>query len=100
MHEAPNYTRVVFDTTEPVEYKILVLTDPYRIVIDLLNTRAELGFDPSVVAVGRERLKGLRAASRGTGYRVVLDASVKLTPKGFTLEPVAPYGHRLVVDLY
>ncbi|MCZ6617431.1 MAG: N-acetylmuramoyl-L-alanine amidase [Gammaproteobacteria bacterium] len=100
MHEAPNYTRVVFDTSERVEYKIFVLTNPHRVVIDLNNTSAELGFDPSVVAVGRERLKGLRAAQRGAGYRVVLDTYAKLTPKGFTLEPVAPYGHRLVVDLY
>ncbi len=100
MHEAPSYTRVVFDTTGPVEYDLFVLTNPDRVVIDLKNTRVALGFDPSVVAVGRERLKGLRAASRGTAYRIVLDASVKLTPKGFTLKPVAPYGHRLVVDLY
>ncbi len=100
MHEAPNYTRVVFDTTGPIEYDLFVLTNPDRVVIDLKNTRVALGFDPSVVAVGRERLKGLRAASRGTAYRIVLDASVKLTPKGFTLKPVAPYGHRLVVDLY
>lgn len=100
MHEAPNYTRVVFDTTGPVEYELFVLTNPDRVVIDLKNTRVESGFDPSVVAVGRERLKGLRAAARGTGYRIVLDTRVKLTPKGFTLKPVAPYGHRLVIDLY
>jgi len=100
MHEAPNYTRVVFDTTGPIEYDLFVLTNPDRVVIDLKNTSVALGFDPSVVAVGRERLKGLRAAPRGTAYRIVLDTSVKLTPKGFTLKPVAPYGHRLVVDLY
>jgi len=100
MHEAPNYTRVVFDTTGAVEYELFVLTNPDRVVIDLKNTRVESGFDPSVVAVGRERLKGLRAAARGTGYRIVLDTRVKLTPKGFTLKPVAPYGHRLVIDLY
>ena len=100
MHEAPNYTRVVFDTSGPVEYRLFVLTNPNRVVIDLQNTSAELGFDPSVVAVGRDRLKGLRAAKRGTAYRIVLDTISKLTPKGFTLEPVAPYGHRLVIDLY
>lgn len=100
MHEAPNYTRVVFDTTGPIEYDLFILTNPDRVVIDLKNTSVALGFDPSVVAVGRERLKGLRAAPRGTAYRIVLDTSVKLTPKGFTLKPVAPYGHRLVVDLY
>ena len=62
MHEAPNYTRVVFDTSERVEYKLFVLTNPHRVVIDLKNTSAKLAFDPSVVAVGRDRLKAPRPA--------------------------------------
>ena len=69
-------------------------------MIDLKNTRANTGFDPRVVAVGRDLLKDLRAAPRNDDYRIVLDVKQRLQPKGFTLNPVAPYGHRLVVDLY
>jgi len=100
MHEAPDYTRVVFDTTGPVSYDLFALENPRRVVIDLKNTGAEAGFDPSLVAMDRKRVKGLRAALRGADYRVVLDVTAAVNPKGFTLKPVPPYGHRLVVDLY
>ncbi|MYE82362.1 MAG: LysM peptidoglycan-binding domain-containing protein [Gammaproteobacteria bacterium] len=44
---------------------------------------------------------GARRAPRARGtYRVVLDVSRAVTPKHFTLQPVPPYGHRLVVDLF
>jgi N-acetylmuramoyl-L-alanine amidase len=100
MHEAPDYTRVVFDTSAPISYHLFTLANPNRVVIDLKNTDVEVGFDPSLVAVNRKHVKGLRASARGTDYRVVLDVTAPVNPKGFTLQPVAPYGHRLVVDLY
>ena len=100
MHEAPDYTRVVFDTTGSVGYHLFVLTNPHRVVIDLENTRAENGFDPSLVSVNPKRVRGLRASPRGQDYRVVLDVTKPLKPKAFTLQPVPPYGHRLVIDLY
>ena len=40
------------------------------------------------------------AYRRRTNYRVVLDLSVRAEPRQFTLQPVAPYGHRLVIDLF
>ncbi|MCZ6657803.1 MAG: N-acetylmuramoyl-L-alanine amidase [Gammaproteobacteria bacterium] len=100
MHEAPEYTRVVFDTSGPVKYDLFTLSDPSRVVIDLENASLAPGFDPGMAVLGRQRVKGMRAAPRGNGYRVVLDVTGKLSPKGFVLAPVPPYGHRLVVDLY
>ncbi len=100
IHEAPDYTRVVFDISGPVSYQLFELDDPARVVIDLANTRAVGDFDPRYVAVGRERVAKVRTSARGDGYRVVLDVKMPVRPEGFTLEPVPPYGHRLVVDLY
>jgi len=100
MHEAPDSTRVVFDTTAPVTYEVFTLANPYRVVIDLKNTTAELGFDPADILADRNRVRNLRAAARGADYRVVLDLAASVDPKAFTLQPVPPYGHRLVVDLY
>lgn len=100
MHEAPEYTRVVFDITAPVTYDLFVLSNPNRVVIDLKNTHAKIDFDPSLVAVNPKRVRGLRASTRGADYRIVLDVTTPLKPKAFTLQPVPPYGHRLVVDLY
>lgn len=100
VHEAPNYTRVVFDVSGPVRYQLFTLENPDRVVIDMQNTRAEPGFDPASSASGHASVRAVRGAARGAEYRVVLDLPRKLRPESFVLEPVAPYGHRLVVDLH
>lgn len=100
LHEAPDSTRIVFDTTSATSYKVFTLDKPHRVVIDLKNTQPRAGFDPSWAAVARARIEGVRGAKRDDGYRIVIDASAKLTPKSFTLKPIEPYGHRLVVDLF
>lgn len=99
MHEAPDSTRVVFDTSQAVRYKVFTLKNPERVVVDLLDVRPEVRFDPGVVAIGRKRVAGLRAGQRGKDFRIVIDAKEVLEPKAFTLKPIEPYGHRLVVDL-
>jgi len=100
MHEAPDSTRVVFDTDAAVSYKVFTLEQPHRVVVDLQGVTPRAGFDPSVVAVGRQRIANLRAAKRNADYRVVIDTKLALRPKAFTLKPIKPYGHRLVVDLF
>ncbi|MEQ8858802.1 MAG: N-acetylmuramoyl-L-alanine amidase [Pseudomonadales bacterium] len=100
MHEAPDYTRVVFDTSGPVQYDVFALDNPARIVIDLKNSAAGPGFDPNLRNSGGARVTAVRGAPRGSEYRVVLDLARRVEPKSFTLDPVPPYGHRLVVDLY
>lgn len=100
MHEAPDSTRVVFDTSGVVQYKVFTLSDPHRVVVDLQSVQPEISFDPSVVAVGRKRVSGLRAGLRGDDYRIVIDTREPLDPRAFTLRPIEPYGHRLVVDLF
>ena len=100
MHEAPDYTRVVFDTSGPVEFDLFTLDNPRRVVIDLADATAHPGFDPGREGVGGDRVTAVRAAARGGQYRVVLDVATEVEPKSFSLQPVAPYGHRLVVDLY
>ena len=100
MHEAPDYTRVVLDVSSEVGYDLFTLDNPKRVVIDLADTRPQDGFDPELVALARNRIKGVRASTRGADYRIVLDVTGSPTPKAFALAPVAPYGHRLVVDLH
>lgn len=100
MHEAPDYTRVVFDTSAPVRFDLFTLENPRRVVIDLADARPRSGFDPGTLRPGGERVTDVRAAARGNQYRIVLDLAEAVDPKSFTLAPVSPYGHRLVVDLY
>jgi N-acetylmuramoyl-L-alanine amidase len=100
MHDAPDYTRVVLDVTTAVQYDVFTLNNPERVVIDLKRTAAGSGFSPARTPITGERVRSVRASARGADYRVVLDVAMPLSPRGFTLAPVEPYGDRLVVDLY
>lgn len=97
-HQAPDYTRLVLDTDSPVRYELFTLDDPSRVVVDLFDVSAIRGFDTDVLSSNRD-VKSIRGHVRGNGYRVVLDMKRELEPRHFTLAPVSPYGHRLVVDL-
>ena len=97
---APDHTRLVFDTTEPVAHKVFTLTGPDRLVIDIESARASAAFKARG-AVSDKHLSGLRHAEQDDGgLRVVLDLKQAARPKTFVLKPNAGYGHRLVVDLY
>ena len=100
MHEAPEYTRVVFETSGPVRYAVFQLADPDRVVVDLNNATLVDGLDPRKAARGHARIRDVRTALRGAGQRVVLDMAGVFEAQHFRIEPVAPYGHRLVIDLF
>ena len=98
-HDAPDHTRVVFDTSAKVGYKIFSLENPLRVVIDLKDTRPQ-----TTLALPIKEsdliLRIRRAARPGGAYRIVLDVAEQVDPKYFQLDPIEPYGYRLVVDLH
>ncbi|MEC8347120.1 MAG: N-acetylmuramoyl-L-alanine amidase [Pseudomonadota bacterium] len=98
-HEAPDYIRVVLDTSKASKYSIFALENPHRIVIDVKRAKPAEGL---LLESSRDLtyIRGLRGGSRDNGYRIVVDADVAFNPKSFTLKPISPYGHRLVADLY
>ncbi|MCC5872042.1 MAG: N-acetylmuramoyl-L-alanine amidase [Gammaproteobacteria bacterium] len=99
LHSAPDHTRLVLDLSGPAEHSVFQLEDPLRLVVDLDQGR--MRFDPARLNLNGTPLASVRAADRREqGLRVVLDLRRKLDPKAFSLAPVAPYGHRLVIDLY
>ena len=99
-YEAPDHTRVVFDTAAPAVAKIFTLSGPDRLVIDLADTRPAEGFRPDLSSVMGRRVKNIRWGAQPRAYRVVLDLDKPLKRKEFKLPPIAPYGHRLVIDLF
>lgn len=98
-HEAPDYVRVVLDTSKASKYSIFELKNPHRIVIDVKGAKPSSGLSLNS-SKELTHIKGLRGGLREDGYRIVVDAEVGFKPKAFTLTPIAPYGHRLVTDLY
>ena len=98
LHDAPGSTRVVLDTRAAASYKLFTMADPLRVVVDLQGTKVARGFTPP--KVDSKVVRRIRAARRRGNYRVVLDLRQAARPKELVLKPIAPYGHRLVIDLY
>jgi len=96
---APDHTRVVFDLTGPVEHKLIVLTDPDRIVLDVENTSLKAGVSDLKLEGTPVRLvrTGIR---EGDDLRVVLELSTVVNPRSFVLKANEQAGDRLVLDLY
>jgi N-acetylmuramoyl-L-alanine amidase len=96
---APDHTRLVFDTSGPVEHTIFSLQNPDRLVIDItgtnLNTQiADLPTDDPYIQSIRSGMQ------QQTNLRVVLDLKRKVKAMSFVLQPNRQYGNRLVVDLF
>lgn len=94
---APDNTRLVFDVSSPLDYKLFMLDNPDRVVIDLSQARLKSNLPSASVGV----VKSVRSAVRnGSDLRIVLDVDRSVQPKTFLLSPNKQYGYRLVVDLY
>jgi len=93
------HTRIVFDLSSNVEYKLFSLSNPPRVVVDLKRTR-----ESSALSVSNKKtslLRDLRSANKSSGdLRVVFDLKTKAKPSSFSLQPDGKLGHRLVFDLH
>jgi N-acetylmuramoyl-L-alanine amidase len=96
---APDHTRLVFDLSESVKYKIVPLTNPDRLIIDIQD--ATLGVQTTKFDFSSMPISSLRSSTMGkNNLRIVLDLKKPLYPKAFILDPNEQYSDRLVVDLY
>lgn len=97
--QSPDSTRLVFDLTAPVEHKIFTLSNPHRVVIDLMDVKSQL--DVTQVDVADTSIRAIRSGKRNKNdLRIVLDINQALKPKSFPLKPNKKYPFdRLVVDL-
>ncbi|MHB8533881.1 MAG: N-acetylmuramoyl-L-alanine amidase [Sulfuricaulis sp.] len=96
---APDYTRLVFDLSGPVEHRLFTLQNPERVVIDM--DHAHLQGPLAAVDTGGPLLGAVRVGQPDSGpLRVVLDLKADAEPRSFLLKPAGPYGYRLVIDLY
>lgn len=91
-------TRVVLDLSDEIEWRLFVLDDPYRVVIDLMGVEWALRGQPDPP---RGLVQDLRFGrfKQGIG-RLVLDATrPAVAHRVFMLPPQAGQDHRLVIDL-
>lgn len=96
---APDHTRIVFDLTAPSDHKLIVLSNPARVVLDIEDTA--LHADLSALTLADTPVTRMRSGIRnGNDLRIVLDMSASVDPRSFALRANEQAGDRLVVDLY
>ena len=96
---APDHTRVVLDLSSPASHKIMQLSNPERIVIDINN--ASLKAELKDLDLQDSPISRIRSAVKDKkDLRVVLDVNSKVKPRSFLLKANKQLGDRLVVDLY
>lgn len=99
VHDAPDYTRLVLETSAPLEFRLGGRSAALR--IEFGNLAAETGFDLDQVNLAGSRIRSLKVKrGRGSRARLLLPTLTPLRAETFRLAPVASYGHRLVVDLF
>jgi len=96
---APDNTRVVFDLSAAADHNEVMLSDPFRAVIDISDARLQGKLHVSPDSNDRF-LQDIRTGIHGKDLRVVLDLKKFAKTKVFQLPPNKRYGHRLVVDLF
>lgn len=98
-----DYTRVTLESSEPLNFKTMLVKNPERLVVDLdgieLNKALEsLG---GKVDLDDPFIRQMRAARYKPGVvRLVLDLKAEAKPQVFSLPPAGEYKHRMVIDLY
>ncbi|PKH25045.1 N-acetylmuramoyl-L-alanine amidase [Enterobacterales bacterium CwR94] len=97
------YSRLTVESSTPLEYKQFALSSPERVVIDIKNVRlnAALKNISSLVRSDDPYIKSARVGQFDpTTIRLVLELKQNVTPRTFTLGPVANIKDRLVLDLF
>lgn len=91
-----DHTRVVFDLSGPVAYKLFTLENPHRLVLDIERSTAT----QLKVSNTNGLVRGLRSGRQGRDLRMVLDLDHGVQAKSFLLPPADQQSHRLVIDLF
>jgi len=98
MWTAPDNTRVVFDLSAAVEYRLFRLHNPERIVLDL--EKSTLTARDFSLAIPDPVLHGMRIGMQEGGVlRIVLEVKEGTNPRSFLLKPMQQKPFRLVLDL-
>ncbi|HEU0187783.1 MAG TPA: N-acetylmuramoyl-L-alanine amidase, partial [Gallionellaceae bacterium] len=100
---AQDYTRLTLESKQPINYSVLSLKNPERLVVDLDNVELNPTLNELAGKIGNDDpyIRSVRVGRFKPGViRLVLDLKTEIKPQLFNLKPVAEYGHRLVLDVY
>lgn len=100
---AQDYTRITLESSKPFVYKMSMIHNPDRIVLDIEN----IELNPIIksltdkILASDPYIKQIRIAKYQQNIvRLVVDLKAEVKPNGFTLAPTGDYKYRLVLDVY
>jgi N-acetylmuramoyl-L-alanine amidase len=100
---APDYSRVTLESDAPLKTTQTFIASPPRLAVDIegLQLNAALRELVGKVQATDPNIAGIRVGQFNANVvRLVIDLKRPIAPQVFTLQPVAAYAHRLVLDLY
>ncbi len=100
---AEDYTRVTIESDGELQTRQFFVSDPPRLAVDIEGIDLLPGLRELVGQVKSDdpNIARVRVAQNAPNVvRLVLDLKLPVKPQVFSLQPVAAYQHRLVLDLY
>ena len=100
---APDYSRVTLESDIPLTAKPIFVPTPPRLAVDVERLDLNPALKELVAKVRPDdpNISSIRVGQFAPGVvRLVIDLKQEARPQVFTLAPIAPYKHRLVLDLY
>jgi hypothetical protein len=96
---SPDNTRLVFDLSGPVTYRLSTLENPTRVVVELAGGQSSI--DSSSVPLSGTPIRGILINSQVPGsLRYLINVDPGTNAQAFVLKPHENRGHRLVLDLH
>jgi N-acetylmuramoyl-L-alanine amidase len=102
---APEYTRVTIEHDTPLRFNHFLLRDtkPLRLVVDIegIDLTPQFAEQIKKIDAADPYIARMRVGQfRPQVVRLVVELKAPVDPQVFALDPVGPYQHRLVLDLY
>ena len=100
---SPEYTRITVESATSLQYEQMILQNPERIVVDLKNIYLGKALEDLTSQVKEEdpSIQSIRVGQFNPKVsRIVIDLKGTAKVKVFSLDPIQPYKHRLVIDVY
>lgn len=97
-----DYTRITLESSKPFTYKMQVIENPDRVVLDIENVELSplmKSFNDKVLPTD-PYIKQIRVAKfQQNTVRLVVDLKNTAKANAFSLKPMSEYQHRLVLDI-
>jgi len=100
---AQDYTRITLESNQVFVYKMSVIQNPDRVVLDIENVNLNqiIKSLSDKILASDPYIKQIRVAKFQQGtVRLVVDLKTQAKPNAFTLTPTGNYKHRLVLDVH